>query len=97
MDMARQKLRDDSSWTNNFHSASNSVEKLLSPLRIRSKERPPFDKRKVSHVEQIVKKNENKRKKNDVSKCHTEVLNKAKQVLRGKEPTYSKYKSNEDQ
>lgn len=66
--MAKEKLNDDSIWgcSSNINlvvedvRVSDSTTKLLPPLQVRSKGRPP-SKRKESRVEQVMKK---KTKKN---------------------------------
>ncbi|CAI9285765.1 unnamed protein product [Lactuca saligna] len=68
INMAKEKLNDDSIWgcSSNVNlvvedvRVSDSTTKLLPPLQVRSKGRPP-SKRKESRVEKVMKK---KRKKN---------------------------------
>lgn len=60
IEMAKEKIKDDTSWT--ASQVSDSTRKFLPPLQVRSKGRPP-SKRKESKVENVTKK---KRKKENV-------------------------------
>lgn len=71
IDQAKEKLKDDMSWDKNRQNTLSSVDheaesskKLLSPLQVRNKGRPP-SKRKESKVEKIIKTRKKKKEVNN--------------------------------